>query len=152
MKIVLLLLLFGFNLTFSQLNETKNVIDSRLISTTILPKNIGNFREEIKLAHKSLDTIKVWYNSQNLAKYIVVSNNDKGIDANSFHNLSSHLNIGFKFTNLLKINNQEFFYDSKLKRLIIKKYSSDIKNILTEVIFISDYDLIINKLPEVTNW
>ena len=152
MKILITLIILSSNIVFSQLDETKNVIDSRLISTNVVPKKIGNYSEEIKLSNKSLDTIKVWYNSKNLAKYIAVSNIKNGIDDDYFHNLSTHLNIGFKLTNTLKINNQEFFYDSKMKRLIIKNYSSEINNKLIEVLFISDYDLIINKLPQVINW
>jgi hypothetical protein len=152
MKTKIILLLLSINFGFSQLDENKNVIDSRLISTNILPNKIGNFREEIKLSNKAFDTIKVWYNSNNLAKFISVINKKSGFNNDSFHRLSSHLNIGFKLTDFLDIDNREFFYDSKMRRLIIKIYSSEIKNKLIEVQFISDYDLIKNKLPQVINW
>jgi hypothetical protein len=152
MKTKIILLLLSINFGFSQLDENKNVIDSRLISTNILPNKIGNYREEIKLSNKAFDTIKVWYNSNNLAKFISVINKKSGFNNDSFHRLSSHLNIGFKLTDFLDIDNREFFYDSKMRRLIIKIYSSEIKNKLIEVQFISDYDLIKNKLPQVINW
>jgi hypothetical protein len=58
----------------------------------------------------------------------------------------------FKLTNTLINNNQEFFYDSKRKKLIIKIYSKKTKNKLVEVQLISDYNLIESKLPEVKNW
>ncbi len=152
MKILLAFIILSSNFVFSQLDENKDIIDSRLVSTNIIPRKIENFREEIKLSNKTLDTIKIWYNSKNLAKYIAVSNVKKGIDNDYFHTLSTHLNIGFKLTNTLKVNNQEFFYDSKMKRLIIKNYSSDKKHLLTEVLFISDFDIIKSKLPQVINW
>ena len=152
MKTKIILLLLSINFGFSQLDENKNVIDSRLISTNILPNKIGNYREEIKLSNKAFDTIKVWFNSNNLAKFISVINKKSGFNNDSFHRLSSHLNIGFKLTDFLDIDNREFFYDSKMRRLIIKIYSSEIKNKLIEVQFISDYDLIKNKLPQVINW
>jgi hypothetical protein len=152
MKILLAFMILCSNFAFSQLDENKDIIDSRLVSTNIIPRKIENFREEIKLSNKTLDTIKIWYNSKNLAKYIAVSNVKNGIDDDYFHNLSTHLNIGFKLTNTLKVNNQEFFYDSKMKRLIIKNYSSDKKHLLTEVLFISDFDIIKSKLPQVINW
>ena len=60
--------------------------------------------------------------------------------------------MGFKLTNTLINNNQEFFYDSKRKKLIIKIYSKKTKNKLVEVQLISDYNLIESKLPEVKNW
>ena len=152
MKNILLVFLFIPNFALSQLDDSKYKIDSRLISTKIEPKIIGNFREEIKLTNISLDTVKVWYNSKNLAKFISISNNEIGIDNDYFHKLSTHLNIGFKLTNISKANNQEFFYDSKRKRLIIKIFSKIIKEKLVEVQFISDFELIKNKLPEVKNW
>lgn len=152
MRIILLLLLLFLNKAFSQLDEAKQKIDSRLISTNIQPKNIGLFAEEIKLTEISLDTVKIWYNSKNLAKFISITNNELGIDNDYFHKLSTHLNVGFKLTNISKINNQEFFYDSKRKRLIIKTYSKTVNKKLVEVEFISDYELIITKLPEVKNW
>ena len=152
MKTKIILLLLSINFGFSQLDENKNVIDSRLISTNILPNKIGNYREEIKLSNKAFDTIKVWFNSNNLAKFISVINKKSGFNNDSFHRLSSHLNIGFKLTDFLDIDNREFFYDSKMRRLIIKIYSSEIKNKLIEVQLISDYDLIKNKLPQVINW
>ena len=152
MKTIFIFLLFSSNFAFSQLDETKDLIDSRLISTNVIPKMIGNFREEIKLSNKKLDTIKVWYNSLNLAKFICVINKKKGFDNDSFHRLSLHLNIGFNLTNSIIIENHEFFYDSKMRRLIIKMYSSEIKNKLIEIQFVSDYDLIKNKLPQVINW
>jgi hypothetical protein len=152
MKTILIFLLFSFNYTFSQLDETKDLIDSRLISTNAIPKMIGTFREEVKLSNKSFDTIKVWYNSTNLAKFICVINKNNGFDNDTFHRLSTHLNIGFKLSNSIIIDNQEFYYDSIMRRLIIKIYSTEIKNKLIEVQFISDYDLIKNKLPQVINW
>jgi hypothetical protein len=152
MKTIIILLLLSINFGFSQLDEKKNVIDSRLISTNILPNKIGNYREEIKLSNKSFDTIKIFYNEQNIAKFISVINKKSGFNNDSFHQLSSHLNIGFQLTDFLDIDNHEFFYDSKMKRLIIKIYSSEIKNKLIEVQFISDYDLIKKKLPQVINW
>jgi hypothetical protein len=152
MKTIIILLLLSINFGFSQLDEKKNVIDSRLISTNILPNKIGNYSEEIKLSNKSFDTIKIFYNEQNIAKFISVINKKSGFNNDSFHQLSSHLNIGFQLTDFLDIDNHEFFYDSKMKRLIIKIYSSEIKNKLIEVQFISDYDLIKKKLPQVINW
>jgi hypothetical protein len=152
MKTIIILLLLSINFGFSQLDEKKNVIDSRLISTNILPNKIGNYREEIKLSNKSFDTIKIFYNEQNIAKFISVINKKSGFNNDSFHQLSSHLNIGFQLTDFLDIDNHEFFYDSKMKRLIIKIYSSEIKNKLIEVQFISDYELIKKKLPQVINW
>ncbi len=152
MKIFIIVAVCYSNLVFCQLDESKTVIDSRLIPTNINPKNIGNFREEIKLTNKLLDTVKVWYNSQNLAKFIAITNNKSGINNDQFHKLSSHFNIGFKLTNSSKVGNQEFFYDSKRKKLIIKIYSKIKKEKLIEVQFISDYELITNKLPEVKNW
>ena len=152
MKTKIILLLLSINFGFSQLDETKGLIDSRLISTNAIPKILGNFREEIKLSNKSFDTIKIFYNEQNIAKFISVINKKSGFNNDSFHRLSSHLNIGFKLTDFLDIDNREFFYDSKMRRLIIKIYSSEIKNKLIEVQFISDYDLIKNKLPQVINW
>jgi hypothetical protein len=152
MKTIIILLLLSINFGFSQLDEKKNVIDSRLISTNILPNKIGNYREEIKLSNKSFDTIKIFYNEQNIAKFISVINKKSGFNNDSFHQLSSHLNIGFQLTDFLDIDNHEFFYDSKMKRLIIKIYSTEIKNKLIEVQFISDYDLIKKKLPQVINW
>jgi hypothetical protein len=152
MRIFIIVAVCFSNFAFCQLDEPKYRIDSRLISTKIQPKNIGSFREEIKLTNISLDTVKIWYNSKNLAKLIAVTNNKTGIDSDYFDRLSTHFNIGFKSTNTLKINNQEFFYDSKRKKLIIKIYSEITKNKLIEVQLISDYDLITNKLPEVKNW
>jgi hypothetical protein len=152
MKIFILVTICFSNLAFCQLDETKKNIDSRLISTSINTITIGKFREEIKLANKSLDTVKVWYNTQNLAKFISVSNNKKGIDNNYFHKLSTHFNIGFNLTNSLKIDNREFFYDSKIKRLIIKIYNQIKQDKLIEVQFISDFETIKNILPETKNW
>jgi hypothetical protein len=152
MKTIIIFLLLSINFGFSQLDEKKNVIDSRLISTNILPNKIGNYREEIKLSNKSFDTIKIFYNEQNIAKFISVINKKSGFNNDSFHRLSSHLNIGFQLTDFYDTDNHEFFYDSKMKRLIIKIYSSEIKNKLIEVQFISDYDLIKKKLPQVINW
>ncbi len=152
MKTIIILLLLSINFGFSQLDEKKNVIDSRLISTNILPNKIGNYSEEIKLSNKSFDTIKIFYNEQNIAKLMSVINKKSGFNNDSCHQLSSHLNIGFQLTDFLDIDNHEFFYDSKMKRLIIKIYSSEIKNKLIEVQFISDYDLIKKKLPQVINW
>lgn len=152
MKTISILFLLSINFTFSQLDEPKVVIDSKLISTNVIPKMKGNYREEIKLSNKTLDTIKIFYNEQNIAKFISVTNHNSGFNTDSFHRLATHLNIGFHLTNSLNIDNYEFFYDSKIKRLIIKIYSSEIKNKLVEIQFISDYDLIINKLPQVINW
>jgi hypothetical protein len=152
MKTPIILLLFSFSSAFSQLDESKDVIDSRLVSTNVIPKKIGIYHEEIKLSNKTFDTIKVWYSSQNVAKFISINNKKEGFDNEAFHRLSSHLNIGFNLTNSLNIANQEFFYDSKIRRLIIKIYSSQLKNKLVEVQFISDYELIKNKLPQVINW
>ena len=152
MKTISILFLLSINFTFSQLDEPKVVIDSKLISTNIIPKMKGNYREEIKLSNKTLDTIKIFYNEQNIAKFISVTNHNSGFNTDSFHRLATHLNIGFHLTNSLNIDNCEFFYDSKIKRLIIKIYSSEIKNKLVEIQCISDYDLIINKLPQVINW
>ncbi len=151
MKTQLIFIFLTTNFVFSQLDETKDVIDSKLISTNIIPRKEGNFREEIKLSNKSLDTIKIWYNTQNLAKFISASNVENGIDNDCFHKLSTNLNIGFNLTNSVKANSQDFYYDSKLKRLIVKNYSSSDKTKLIRVEFISDYDLIKTKLPEVTN-
>jgi hypothetical protein len=152
MKTISILFLLSINFTFSQLDEPKVVIDSKLISTNVIPKMKGNYREEIKLSNKTLDTIQIFYNEQNIAKFISVTNHNSGFNTDSFHRLATHLNIGFHLTNTLNIDNCEFFYDSKMKRLIIKIYSSEIKNKLVEIQFISDYDLIINKLPQVINW
>ena len=152
MKNIILVFLLLTNLAFSQLDDPKYKIDSRLISTNIKPKIIGDFREEIKLTNISLDTVKVWYNSKNLAKFISVTNNEVGIDNEYFEKISTHFNMGFKLTNTLINNNQEFFYDSKRKKLIIKIYSKKTKNKLVEVQLISDYNLIESKLPEVKNW
>jgi len=145
-------MLFYFNCAFSQLDESKEIIDRRLVATNIIPKKRGNFREEIKLSNKTFDTIKIWYNSQNLAKLIAVSNFHNGIDNNYYDSLLTHLCIGFIQSNSIKIKNQEFFYDSKMKKLIIKHYSLEIKNKLIEVLLVSDFDLIKNKLPQVLNW
>jgi len=152
MKTLIILIFLSSNFVFSQLDKTKEVNDSKLLSTNLSPIKIGGFREEIKLYKKSLDTIKIWYNNQNLAKLITISNSKNGIDSNYFHNLSSYLNIGFNLTNSLKANKKDFFYDSKLKRLIVKNYDSQDKTKLIRVEFISDYALITAKLPEVTNW
>ena len=152
MKNIILVFLLLTNLAFSQLDDPKYKIDSRLISTNIKPKIICDFREEIKLTNISLDTVKVWYNSKNLAKFISIINHEIGIDNDYFHKLSTHFNSGFKVTNTSIIGNQEFFYDSKRKKIIIKIYSKITKNKLIEVQLISDYNLIVNKLPEVKNW
>ena len=146
-----MIILFS-NYTFSQLNETKSVIDSRLISTNEIPVKVGDFIQEVKLTNIKLDTVKIWYNTENLAKLIAVSNYKKGINSDIFPNLSSHFNIGFKPTNSLTMSNKDFFYDSKLKRLIVKIYSLVIKNKLVEVQFISDFKIIKNILPQVSNW
>lgn len=152
MKLLFLILIFVSNYGFSQLDENKKIIDSRLISTNVSPKFIDGYKEEVKLSNKTFDTIKILYNEQDLAKLISVCNKKSGIDNNYFHKLSSHFNIGFKLTNSININNQEFFYDSKMKRLIIKTYSLDTLNKLIEVQFISDFNLIKNKLTQVINW
>ena len=60
--------------------------------------------------------------------------------------------MGFKLTNTLINNNQEFFYDSKRKKLIIKIYSKKTKNKLVEVQLISDYNLIESNLLAIKNW
>ena len=59
MKNIILVCVFITNFDFSQLDDSKYKIDSRLISTKIEPKIIGDFREEIKLTNISLDTVKV---------------------------------------------------------------------------------------------
>ena len=152
MKLLVLILVFTFNFGFCQLDESKKNIDTRLVATNVNPKIIDDYREEVKLSNKTLDTIKILYNGQNLAKRISIINKNLGIGNDYFHELSKHLNGGFKLTNSIKINNQSFFYDSKIKRLIIKTYSLKEKNKLVEVEFLSDFNLIKNKLPQVINW
>ena len=96
MKNIILVLLFLTNLAFSQLDDPKYKIDSRLISTNIKAKIIGDFREEIKLTNVSLDTVKIWYNSENLAKLIAVTNNEVGIDNEYFEKYHGFTPLGFE--------------------------------------------------------
>jgi hypothetical protein len=152
MKIIITFILFFSNFVFCQLNENKKFIDTILLDINIANKLEGNFREEIKLIPETNDTIKIWYNHNNIAKQIIISNHEKGINKKYFHDLSERFNTGFYLTNSLKNNNQEYFYDSNNKRLIIKIYSTKKRKKLNEVQFISDYEIIKNKLPEVKNW
>src|SRR5690606_17285736 len=106
---------------------------------------------ENKVFKKTLDTLKIVYNNENIAVEITVLNSKIGITSNSFHKLSNQLNHGFKLTHSSKNNENEFFYDSKLKRLIIKRYDSSTSKKLIEIIFISDFEIIKSKFPQVIN-
>ena len=73
MKIIITFILFFSNFVFCQLNENKKFIDTILLDINIANKLEGNFREEIKLIPETNDTIKIWYNHNNIAKQIIIS-------------------------------------------------------------------------------
>jgi predicted nucleic acid-binding protein len=151
MKLLITFLLLICSFSYSQLNKTKSYIDSNLEALSLDSKTTNGYLTENKILKKTLDTLKIVYNTGNIAVEIAVLNSKDGITSDSFHKLSYQLNSGFKLTHSSKNNENEFFYDSKLKRLIIKRYDSISYKKLIEIIFISDFEIIKSKFPQVIN-
>lgn len=148
MKISLIILLFISNYSFSQLNESKKVIDERLVKTTLKSKLIDGFREETLLSQKSLDTIKVYYDKNNKAKIIKVIDRINGFDEKNSNLIISHLNLNSKSNFSKKSETIDYLYDSKKKILTLKIFENKEKKKLIEIQMISDPDYVKKNLPE----
>lgn len=149
-QLFIVFLLFPMCL-FAQLETHKSAIDYQFMPCGFEPKeDFNGFLLDKKLSPKKHDTIEFYY-KDSIAK-IIKCKREKGFSEKSYTNYLAFFVPEFKTTNTFKKDLYDYIYDSKKKILIVKQFTKNSfskTEVLTKIIFMSDFESIKQIIPQI---
>ena len=138
----LLYLLLSFSVSYSQIDINKETNNKKFKGINLSSKQQGDYAEESKILIKKNDTITFLYNYQNIAKFISIKNEHKGISNDDFHKYAVEINPKFRFYSKLETRKSTVYFNEDKNLANVKIYSDSSKSKVIEIGFVSDYKLL----------